>query len=88
MLSFSDSDPMTARPASSANPSLKTPNRPYSVKLTQQRGTRSGLIRLAPIDRSKTPNVVRWRPIRLLLFLFCIYEYQIFQVNLFIKFLI
>ena len=57
-----DSDPMinTARPASSANPSLKTPNRPYSVKLTQQRGTRSGLIRLAPIDRSKTqtPNVV------------------------------
>lgn len=63
MVSFSDSDPMinTARPASSVNPSLKTPNRPYSVKLTQQRGTRSGLIRLAPIDRSKTPNVVRWR---------------------------
>nr|XP_022314171.1 protein FAM149B1-like isoform X4 [Crassostrea virginica] len=64
--SLQDSDPMinTARPASSANPSLKTPNRPYSVKLTQQRGTRSGLIRLAPIDRSKTqtPNVEDEKP--------------------------
>ncbi|XP_061191246.1 protein FAM149B1-like isoform X4 [Saccostrea echinata] len=58
--SLHDSDPIinTARPASSANPSLKTPNRPYSVKLTQQRGTRSGLVRLAPIDRSRTPNVL------------------------------
>ncbi|XP_048759814.1 protein FAM149B1-like isoform X2 [Ostrea edulis] len=62
--SLHDSDPMinTARPASSVNPSLKTPNRPYSVKLTQQRGTRSGLIRLAPIDRSKTPNVEDEKP--------------------------
>uniref|UniRef100_A0A8W8M8F0 DUF3719 domain-containing protein n=1 Tax=Magallana gigas TaxID=29159 RepID=A0A8W8M8F0_MAGGI len=58
--SLTDSDPIinTARPASSANPSLKMSNRPISVKLTQQRSTRSGLIRLAPIDnRSKTPNV-------------------------------
>lgn len=62
----SDSDPIinTARPASSANPSLKMSNRPISVKLTQQRSTRSGLIRLAPIDnRSKTPNVVRVLPL-------------------------
>ncbi|XP_061191244.1 protein FAM149B1-like isoform X2 [Saccostrea echinata] len=62
--SLHDSDPIinTARPASSANPSLKTPNRPYSVKLTQQRGTRSGLVRLAPIDRSRTPNVEDEKP--------------------------
>lgn len=63
--SLTDSDPIinTARPASSANPSLKMSNRPISVKLTQQRSTRSGLIRLAPIDnRSKTPNVEDEKP--------------------------
>ena len=75
-----DSDPMinTARPASSANPSLKTPNRPYSVKLTQQRGTRSGLIRLAPIDRSKTqtPNVVISLPCYMAIFFNSLYNFN------------